>query len=197
MPGAQSVIQYTCARCLRRQSEPLRRHRRHGNLYRAFSSTLPPREQQSAAQQVNVDDEQNEQEKQSEGTRAMSRRLADMTDETLGSGGRTARKVVEEAGFSEELKKRLEARIQDKTFRSENPAAFAQINMPVSIVGLASKAPSLTEHSPAPVEAPSRSPQPNHGRALKPPRTLPYECSPTPISPCAGPPGSLNREHQP
>lgn len=81
-----------------------------------------------------MDDEQHEQEKKSEGTGAMSRRLADMTDETLESGGRTARKAVEEAGFSEELKKRLEARIQDSEFRSENPAAFAQVNMPVRIL---------------------------------------------------------------
>jgi len=87
-----------------------------------------------------VDDVQNEQEKPSDGAGAMSRRLADMTDKTLESGGRTARKAVEEAGFSEEIKKRLEARIQDNTFRSENPAVFAQINMPVSIVGLAPKA---------------------------------------------------------
>jgi len=87
-----------------------------------------------------VDDKQNELEKPYDGARAMSRRLADMTDETLESGGRTARKAVDEAGFSEELKKRLEARIQDSTFRSENLVAFAQVNMPVSIVGLALKA---------------------------------------------------------
>lgn len=140
MPGAQSVVPYTCARCLRRQSQPIRRHGRHGSFYRTFSSTSPLQEQQSAAQQVKVDDVQNEQEKPSDGAGAMSRRLADMTDKTLESGGRTARKAVEEAGFSEEIKKRLEARIQDNTFRSENPAVFAQINMPVSIVGLAPKA---------------------------------------------------------
>jgi len=140
MPGAQSVVLYTCARCLRRQLQPIRRHGCHGCFSRTFSSTLPPREQQSAAQQVKVDDKQNELEKPSDGAGAMSRRLADMTDETLESGGRTARKAVVEAGFSEELKKRLEARIQDSTFRSENLAAFAQVNMPVSIVGLASKA---------------------------------------------------------
>lgn len=140
MPGAHSASPYVCARCLRRQSERLRCPRRYGLLHRAFSSTLPPREQQSAAQQVKVDDEQHGQEQQSEGTGAMSRRLADMTDETLESGGRTARKAVQEAGFSEELKKRLEARIQDSTFKSGNSAAFAQVDMPVSTDGLASKA---------------------------------------------------------
>ena len=63
----------------------------------------------------------------------MSRRLAEMTDESIEQGGRSAQKAVEEAGFSEELKRRLEARIVDGKFKSENPAAFAQIKMPVCI----------------------------------------------------------------
>ena len=61
----------------------------------------------------------------------MSRRLAEMTDETIDQGGRSAQKTVEESGFSEELKRRLEARILDSKFRSDNPAAFAGLNMPV------------------------------------------------------------------
>lgn len=134
MPGAHPVTPYTCFRYLLRQSEPLRWPGRYGIRQRPFSSTLPPREQQSAAQQVRVDDEQHEQEKQPKETGAMSRRLADMTNETLDFGGRTARKAVEEAGFSEELKKHLEARIQDSAFRSESPAAFAQANMPVRML---------------------------------------------------------------
>ncbi len=62
---------------------------------------------------------------------AMSRRLSEMTEENIESGGRSARKVIHEAGFSEELKKRLEAKIEDSNFRNENPAAFAQLDMPV------------------------------------------------------------------
>ena len=61
----------------------------------------------------------------------MSRRLADLTDQSLEQGGRSARKAVEEAGFSEELKQRLEARMTESRFKSENPAAFATLNMPV------------------------------------------------------------------
>ena len=61
----------------------------------------------------------------------MSRRLEEMTDESLEQGGRSAHKAVEEAGFSEGLKRRLEARIADSRFKSENPAAFAEANMPV------------------------------------------------------------------
>ncbi|MCJ1284448.1 hypothetical protein MMC26_003780 [Xylographa opegraphella] len=61
---------------------------------------------------------------------AMSRRLADMTERTFEEGGRSAQKSVEEAGFSEELRRSLEARIGNSSFKSANPAAFAQINMP-------------------------------------------------------------------
>ena len=61
----------------------------------------------------------------------MSRRLAQMTDESIEQGGRSAKKAMEEVGFSEELKRRLEARIQESSFKNENPAAFAQVNLPV------------------------------------------------------------------
>ena len=54
-----------------------------------------------------------------------------MTDETIEQGGRSAQKAIGESGFSEELKKRLEARILDSKFKHENPAAFVQLNMPV------------------------------------------------------------------
>ena len=60
----------------------------------------------------------------------MSRRLAEMSDESLESGGRGARKAVEEAGFSEELRARLEEKIAGASFRNENASAFAQANMP-------------------------------------------------------------------
>lgn len=61
----------------------------------------------------------------------MSGRLAQMTDEMLEQGNRSAKKVIKEGGFSEELKKKLEARLQESSFRSENAAAFAQVNLPV------------------------------------------------------------------
>jgi hypothetical protein len=64
---------------------------------------------------------------------AMSRRLEDMTERVVQEGGRSAQKHVDEAGFSEELKQRLQARIADSKFKAENPAAFAQINLPVCV----------------------------------------------------------------
>jgi hypothetical protein len=39
--------------------------------------------------------------------------------------------VMEGAGFSEELKKQLEERIAQSSFRSENAAAVSQVDMPV------------------------------------------------------------------
>lgn len=63
----------------------------------------------------------------------MFRRLAEMAEETMETGGRSSRKVMSEAGFSEELKKQLEERITQSTFRSENAAAFSQIDMPVCL----------------------------------------------------------------
>jgi len=62
---------------------------------------------------------------------AMSRRLEEMTEKSVEQGGRSAQKAVEEAGFSEELKQRLEARIADDKFKAENSVAFAQVNLPV------------------------------------------------------------------
>jgi hypothetical protein len=61
---------------------------------------------------------------------AMSRRLAEMASENLETGGRSARKAVEEAGFSEELKARLQEKIASAGFKSDNASAFAQVELP-------------------------------------------------------------------
>ena len=61
----------------------------------------------------------------------MSERLMQMTDEIIEGDGRRMKKAFEEGGFSEDLKKKLESRLQGSSFRSENAAAFAQANLPV------------------------------------------------------------------
>ena len=61
----------------------------------------------------------------------MSERLVQMTDDMIERDSRSAKKAIEEGGFSDELKKKLEARLQEGTFRSENAAAFAQASLPV------------------------------------------------------------------
>ncbi|CZT14852.1 uncharacterized protein RCC_00790 [Ramularia collo-cygni] len=57
-----------------------------------------------------------------------------MTEENIQTGGRSARKAVQEAGFefSETLKKELEEKIAKAAFRSENASAIAQADMPTS-----------------------------------------------------------------
>jgi hypothetical protein len=62
----------------------------------------------------------------------MSRRLEEMASENMQTGGRSARKAVEESGFSEELKARLQEKIATSSFRSDNASAFAQAELPTA-----------------------------------------------------------------
>ncbi|KAJ5543417.1 hypothetical protein N7461_009420 [Penicillium sp. DV-2018c] len=60
----------------------------------------------------------------------MGRRLAQMTEDAMLEGGRSAQRNIEQAGFSEELKEALAERVAAASFRSEYPAAHSIINMP-------------------------------------------------------------------
>ncbi|KAI1630993.1 hypothetical protein F4809DRAFT_205219 [Biscogniauxia mediterranea] len=62
----------------------------------------------------------------------MARRLEEATEDALLTGGRAGRRAVEDAGFSDELKERLLAKVKDAEFRSEHAAAFAEVNLPSS-----------------------------------------------------------------
>ncbi|KAI0427022.1 hypothetical protein F5Y09DRAFT_45490 [Xylaria sp. FL1042] len=62
----------------------------------------------------------------------MSRRLEEATEDALLTGGSAGRRAVEDAGFSEELKERLLAKVQDAQFRSQHAAAFSEAEMPTS-----------------------------------------------------------------
>lgn len=55
-----------------------------------------------------------------------------MTEEALETGTRSARKAVAEAGLDDDLRKRLEERIANATFRNEHANAIAQANLPAS-----------------------------------------------------------------
>ena len=57
---------------------------------------------------------------------AFTRRMRSMSEEALESGGHGARKAVEEAGFSAELKAQLEQRIAAASLQSP------EVNMPAS-----------------------------------------------------------------
>ncbi|CAG8892941.1 unnamed protein product [Penicillium egyptiacum] len=60
----------------------------------------------------------------------MGRRLAQMTEDAMLEGGRSARRNIEQAGFSEELKNELAERIAATSFRSEYAAAHSIVEMP-------------------------------------------------------------------
>ncbi|KAJ5807991.1 hypothetical protein N7474_009260 [Penicillium riverlandense] len=63
---------------------------------------------------------------------AMSRRLSQMTEDAMLEGGQSARRNMEQAGFSEELKKQLEERMAAASFKSEHAAAHSILDMPAS-----------------------------------------------------------------
>ena len=61
----------------------------------------------------------------------MSRRLSELTEQSLADHGvREGAKLVEEAGFSDELKRSLEDKISQSTYRLDNASAHAEVNMP-------------------------------------------------------------------
>ena len=64
---------------------------------------------------------------------AMTRRLSAMTEDALLEGGRSARKNIQEAGFSEDLKAKLEERVAASTFKSDYAAAHSIHDMPVCL----------------------------------------------------------------
>lgn len=90
-------------------------------------------------------------------------RLAQITDEMIEQDGRRAKKAIEEGGFSEELKKQLEARLQESSFRSENAAAFAQASLPVRSIHSLADAQGLNASSPAQVKELKVLPPPSLG----------------------------------
>ncbi|KAK0107924.1 hypothetical protein ONS96_003710 [Cadophora gregata f. sp. sojae] len=147
MPGIKYQSPYVCARCLRgyqqhhvfpigprttsrqlSQHSPLRSPQQdntgklkgnedHSSIESKILNSAP--ETSPEAPQSNAVPEQG----------AMSRRLAEATEEALIEGGRAGRKAVEEAGFSEELKNKLLDRVETAKFRAENAAAFAEAGL--------------------------------------------------------------------
>ncbi|KAJ5920322.1 hypothetical protein N7516_011180 [Penicillium verrucosum] len=68
--------------------------------------------------------------KEEENDSPMGRRLAQMTEDAMLEGGRSARRNIEQAGFSEELKNELAERVAATSFRSEYAAAHSIVEMP-------------------------------------------------------------------
>ncbi|KAF1991990.1 hypothetical protein K402DRAFT_388556 [Aulographum hederae CBS 113979] len=123
MPIATSASQYVCARCLRaRTTTLLRPHTR------VFSSSPPERADTVSKNKDGPSPEQSHGKEKG----AMSQRLEQMSEEGLESGGRSARNAVQEAGFDEDLRKRLEEKIAGANFRNEYASAIARAELPES-----------------------------------------------------------------
>ena len=61
----------------------------------------------------------------------MSRRLSEMAEDTMDIGNKSDRTLMKDAGFSEELKRKLEERIAQTAFQAENQQTFSEVNIPV------------------------------------------------------------------
>jgi hypothetical protein len=125
MQGIARLSSNICGRCLRPRTDVTI----NGARFARFQSSKALRtEHGSSGRKQDKDGPEPEKE-----DGAMSRRLAEMASDNLETGGRSARKAVEEAGFSEELKARLQEKIARASFRSDNASAFAQVDMPAGV----------------------------------------------------------------
>lgn len=133
MHFARNFSSFISTGCLHRLSRPVFCGKTNVSPFRRLSGskTSPLQQRQTPAQNLSKGGGKNLENHTVEEAGGMTRRLAQMTDESLEQGGRSAQNAIKEGGFSEELKSRLEARILDGKFKSDNPAAFAQLNMPV------------------------------------------------------------------
>ncbi|KAJ4991906.1 hypothetical protein SVAN01_02501 [Stagonosporopsis vannaccii] len=126
MTASLAIRPYTCARCLRAKRP--RNRLIAGQLAPGRKRTFAD----AAAQRDDHGDQQEQEEEQKrvvkgeEDEGAFTRRMRSMSEEALESGGHGARKAVEEAGFSAELKAQLEQRIAAASLQSP------EVNLPAS-----------------------------------------------------------------
>ncbi|KAK4948180.1 hypothetical protein LTR10_013235 [Elasticomyces elasticus] len=128
---------WTCSRCLRAQrlrgsgmNAPRSQLRTVIQYSRPFSATAWSNNEKPPAPSTNIasDVASGSRDEQEQG--AMSRRLAEMAEDTMNTGSKSDRKLMKEAGFSDDLKKQLEERIAQTTFAAENQRAISQVTMP-------------------------------------------------------------------
>ncbi|KAJ8066306.1 hypothetical protein OCU04_005384 [Sclerotinia nivalis] len=147
MHGLVSQSTFKCARCLRATRQQNAVPKLYKDVYRPFSQGSPLRKEDASNVAIDSEDHasieaqilkhnsgndsKNEAVEKEQG--AMSRRLAEATEDALLEGGRAGRKAVEEAGFSEELKARLLERVEASKFRAENASAFTEASLASNI----------------------------------------------------------------
>ena len=130
MPGLSTNTSYICKCCLERQISRIRPNVHPKTSRPLFTVSiarqdveLPPTDKDGRSGTPIRD-------KKEKG--AMSRRLEEMAYEGLEASGTRADKYIAESGFSEDLKRKLEARIADSQFKSDNAASISVANMPSS-----------------------------------------------------------------
>jgi hypothetical protein len=142
MPGIRSQAPYTCARCLRASHHhassiaPRPSSRSLSHLSPLRTSKVEENEDSAtiAAKILDLPSKPSQQTSQDGPEQgAMSRRLAEATEDALYEGGRAGRKAVEEAGFSVELKQKLLEKVEAARFQSENASAFAEAGLSSSV----------------------------------------------------------------
>lgn len=127
MTASLATRPYTCARCLR-ANRP-RNRLVYGQLATAiterhFAGAASQQKENGKQQGERVDENAGNNDEAEEG--AFTRRMRSMSEEALESGGHGARKAIEEAGFSADLKAQLEQRIAGASLRSP------EVNLPAS-----------------------------------------------------------------
>ena len=121
--------EYICSQCRRRQLAAFTNG--HGRF--VSQTRRLPQQSPSAIRDESEMDRAEEADGMRREVGRMTERLVQMTEESIEQGGRGASKAIDEAGFSEQLRKELEDRFQQSRFKSENAAAFSEVNMPVCL----------------------------------------------------------------
>jgi hypothetical protein len=144
MSKASSKL-WTCTRCLRaRELNANRTHSVRGSRAtlhvpskigwtkgsRSFS-VVPAHRQDKSLTPTELSTIENVSTQQKEHEGAMSRRLAEMAEETMDTGSKSDRKLMQDVGFSDDLRKQLEERIAQTAFATQNQQAASQVSMPV------------------------------------------------------------------
>jgi hypothetical protein len=110
---------HTCARCLRANRRPLRGTTASGTSRRYADTATQSKEPEAKQHDLPADEAEvraGGAEEVEEG--AFTRRMREMSEEALESGGHGALKAVQDAGFSPDLKAELEQRIAAANLRS-------------------------------------------------------------------------------
>ncbi|RMZ79960.1 hypothetical protein DV738_g3025, partial [Chaetothyriales sp. CBS 135597] len=121
--GDVSTALWTCARCLRSQKRLAALSVTCHAPRRALASSPPLSD---AAEKRNQNASAGEEKEPG----ALSRRLAEMAEETIDSGSKGDRKLMQGMALSDDLKKQLEERIAQASFKAENQQALSQASTP-------------------------------------------------------------------